>query len=107
MRVSKWVDFGQEIEIEFGMEDVKIALGEAFGKVGEDRTFRDLGEGEPHSPHHILDALNSVGRFLNSFKDEEIAILNDAQRETISKFLAKASEHFAAKQAQTSRAGTP
>ena len=94
MKVSKWVDFGQEVDVEISTEDIRAALGESFGKVGEDRVMRDLGDDQPYSPHHVTSAFNSIAQFLKALRDEQIAILTDKQREIIAGFLREASERF-------------
>lgn len=89
MRVSKWVDMGQEVEIEIGMEEIRAALSECFAVVTDDR----LGEEGPNRAE-VAYALNSVGTFLNALTIEHIGKLNSAQRETIRIFLLTQAERF-------------
>ena len=88
MKIYKWVDFGQEVAVDIGAEDISGVLAEAFSKVEEDQ----LGESLPI--HYVFRSMNYIGAFLNGFKDEHIAMLTEAQRKTISGFLAKAAERF-------------
>jgi len=94
MKVSKWVDMAQEVQIEIGMEDVRAALNEAFYEVTrEDR----LGEPGPNNSEIML-AFNNIGGFLRAFTDEQIAQLKPAARKVIGEFLAEQSKRFAAQE---------
>lgn len=99
MKVSKWVDFGQEVEVELSMEDVRAALSEAFHEVTrEDR----LGEPGPTNGE-VMMAFNNLAGFLRAFTDEQIAQMKPAQREVIGKFLAEQAARYAAGAANLKR----
>ena len=87
MKVSKWVESSQEVEIEIGADDISIALSEAFARVPRDC------DDHPNR-NDVLSAFSSIGRFLAAFKDEHIAELNDAQRKMIREFLLKQGGRF-------------
>jgi hypothetical protein len=89
VKINKWVDMGQEVEVEIGADDIRIALAEAFAVVTQDR----LGEEGPNR-FDIMRALNAIGAFLNAMTDEQIALLSDAVRHQVQTYLAKASERF-------------
>lgn len=89
VKVSKWVDMGQEVEVEIGLDDIRAAMGEAFNVVAED----PLGEEGPNR-FDIMRALNDIGAFLNAMTDEQIALLNEAARKSVRTYLATASERF-------------
>lgn len=89
MKVSKWVDMGQEVTIEIGMEDVRAALSESFHEVTQDR----LGEPGPKCGELKM-ALSSIATFLNALTDEHIALLNNHQRKVIEHFLSASAARF-------------
>jgi quinol monooxygenase YgiN len=89
MKVSKWVDLGQEVEIDITAEDVRHALSEAFAVVTEDR----LGEEGPNR-YDVMRTLNDIAAFLNGLTDEHIALLNHHQRAACADLFAKSSERF-------------
>lgn len=102
MRVSKWVDFGQEVDIEIDFRDVQSAMGEAFERATEDR----LGE-EP-SRADISRAINMVGTFLKALPDAHIAVLGSEGRKIVHDFLLEHAARFteATNGTEPSRAGT-
>lgn len=87
MRVTKWVDMGADVEIEIGADDVRRALDEAFSETEQRLEYAV-------NIHDVLRAFNSIGQFLNALTDEQIALLNDAQRKVIGAFLNKAASRF-------------
>jgi len=89
MRVTKWVDLGQEVEIEIGADDIRLALAEAFANVTNDR----LGEEGPNRAE-IAYTLNSIGAYLKAMTAEHIALLTSAQRETIKLFLTEQAKRY-------------
>lgn len=92
MKVSKWVDFGQEVEVELSMEDVRAALNEAFYEVTrEDR----LGEPGPTNGE-VMMAFNNIGGFLRALTGQQIAQMKPTQREVIGKFLAEQATRYMA-----------
>ena len=89
MKVSKWVDFGQDVQIDIGVEDVRSALNEAFHVVSADR----LGEPGPNRPE-VSYALNDIAIFLKAMRDEHIAKLTPGVREKVAAFLMEQSVRF-------------
>ena len=89
MKVSKWVDMGQEVDVEIGADDIRCALAEAFAVATEDR----LGEEGPNR-NDVMYALNSIGAFLKGLTDEQIALLSPAQHRIIGEFLYDQSKRF-------------
>jgi hypothetical protein len=89
MRVRKWVDFGQEVDVEIGMEDVRAALSESFGEVTQDR----LGEPGPNRGE-LTSALSHIATFLRALTAEHIALLNAEQRKVVKGFLSDSAERF-------------
>lgn len=89
MKVTKWVDMGQEVEVEVGADDIRGALAEAFAVVTEDR----LGESGPNR-NDVMLAMNSMAAFLNALTDGQIGLFNIAQRTFIESFLVKAAARF-------------
>jgi hypothetical protein len=87
MRVEKWVDFSQTVEIEIGADDVSAAISEAFAKVE-----RDIDD--TPNRHDVLRCFTHIGTFLNAVKEEHIALLTDVQRKTIREFLNKNGARF-------------
>lgn len=82
MRIEKWVDFGQEVTVEIGVEDVRGALAEAFANVTNDR----LGEEKP-TARDVMRCFNLIATFLVALTDEQIGMLNDAQQRIIREYL--------------------
>lgn len=89
MKVSKWVDMGQEVDVEISVEDIRCALAEAFSAVTEDR----LGEPGP-SRQDIARALNLIAQFLKALTDGQIDMLTFGQRFAIEKFLSEQTVRF-------------
>jgi hypothetical protein len=90
MKVSKWVDMGQEVDVEIGADDIRCALAEAFAVVTEDR----LGEEGPNR-NDVTYALNSIGAFLKALTDDQIALLGKPSRKLIKEFLETQAKRFA------------
>jgi hypothetical protein len=93
MKLTKWIEVSQEVEISMGLEDVRAALGESFAdyKAGTER------RGEDGYMAGFLSCLNSIAQFLNAVTDEQIAALNLSQKKTISGFLLRAAGKFSPK----------
>jgi hypothetical protein len=89
VRVTKWVDMGQDVEVEISVEDIRAALSEAFEGITKDR----LGEEGP-SREDVARVLNSIAAFLNAITDKQIASLTPAQRAAVAPYLAKAAARF-------------
>jgi len=85
MRISKWVDFGAEVDIEIDFHDVRAALGEAMARVTEER-FEEGFEEVP-TRFDVARALDSIGTFFNALTDEQIGLLTDAQQKLCADFL--------------------
>ena len=90
MRVEKWVDFGQNVTVEIGMDDIRAALAECFEVVTRDR----LGESGPNRAD-ILRALSSISSFLEALTDKQIGMLTDSQKAVIHDFLREQATRFA------------
>ena len=89
MQIRKWVDMGQEVKVEIGMEDIRAALSECFETVTQDR----LGEEGPNRAEVVM-AINSIANFLNALTDSHIEKLTDVQRDVIHNFLSRSAERF-------------
>jgi ABC-type transporter Mla subunit MlaD len=84
MKVSKWIETSQEIEIDVGADDINAALREAFATPNQ----------KDGQAHDVLRALNTVATFLNAFDTTLIDRLTFGQRLTIEKFLRNAADRF-------------
>lgn len=90
MRITKVVDFGSgEIEVDIDAGDISAVLSEAFAVVRSDKFD------ERPDRRAVARALNDVGVFLDSLKDEHIALLGGAVRSTVAQFLQKGAGRFA------------
>ena len=89
MKVSKWVDMGQDVEVEIGADDIRYALSEAFSRVIQD----PLGEAGP-TRKDVTRALNDIATFLNALTDPQIDLLNLGQRSAVHAHLLKTAERF-------------
>lgn len=94
MRVSKWVDFGTEVEVLIDANDVRAAVREAWDRVTMDR----LGEDGP-TRAEVLRTLNDTGVFLKAITDDQIQDMTSAQRQTIWAFLLQQAERYEPKEA--------
>lgn len=91
MKITKWVDIpSQEVEIEIGLDDIRIALSKAFGAA---LPRNDENDESPTSLDVML-ALASIGSFLRALTDEQIATLMPSQRVVIATFLAEQAKRF-------------
>ncbi len=89
MKVTKWIDFSQEVTIEIGSDDIRVALSEAFANA------LPIGKGrEEPSRQDILIAFNAAGAFMRAMTDEDIALMLSAQRAVIAKFLGEEARRF-------------
>jgi hypothetical protein len=88
MKIRKWIDASQEIEVDIGADDIRAALAEACGVVNRTRP------GDGPSRQDILIALNNIGAFLRAITDNQISMLTFGQRSTVWKFLREHSERF-------------
>jgi hypothetical protein len=88
MKITKWVDMGEEVEVEVSTEDIRAALAESFAEVTKDLL------GELPSTFPVVSALSDIGKFLRALSDEQIALLNPAQRRVVGQFLAEQAARF-------------
>lgn len=84
MKITKWVDMSQEVEVEIGIDDVRAALAESFAEVAKD--FSGTAA--------MLLAFNRIGTFLRAVTSEHINMLEAHQRQTIGNFLAEQAKRF-------------
>ena len=82
MRITKWVEFSQEVEISLGAEDISSLLSESL-----------ISEGQ-ETVQGVLYALNSIATFLRAIGDKQIAAMRPIQRRTVATFLAQQSGRF-------------
>lgn len=93
MKVSKWVDMGQEVEIEVGVEDIRGALAECFARVTDDNY---LGEREANRAE-ISMAFSTLAEFLRAVSERQIDMLTHEQRRIIKQFLVEQGERYSAR----------
>ena len=92
MRIYKWVDMGQEVEIEIGADDIRLALAEAFAAVTtEDHKW--IG-GEVPNQNDVMKALNSIGAFLKALTDDQIDMLSEPALKICGSFLEEQSKRY-------------
>ncbi len=96
MKVRKWVELSEEVEVEVSVEDIRLAMGEAMEPVIRDRN----GEEGP-SINQVLYAINAMAIFLNAITDSQISMLKLGQLSVISAFLRKAADRFAVPETHT------
>ncbi len=89
MKITKWVDFGCEVDVDISSDDIRAALSESFSEATRD----NLGE-PPPGPRDVLRALNGMAAFLNALTNEQISALTPGQRKVVASFLAGAAERF-------------
>ena len=77
MKVTKFVSFDQEVDIDLSVEEITQAICE-----------------DPDSAKVIFYGLNNVGAFLKAIPDDEILKLSIDQRKCIRAFLADQSVRF-------------
>ena len=77
MKVFKWVEWAQEVEIEIGSEDVHAVFTEPSATLRE-----------------VLYQMNSIAVFLKGLPKERIEEFTDGQREVCSNFLMEQAERF-------------
>ncbi len=82
MKISKWVDMGQEVEIDIDVDDIHSALAEAFSNITEDR----LGEEKP-TTRDVLRVFNTIAQFLKAITDEQIAGMAPVPAGVVATFL--------------------
>jgi hypothetical protein len=82
MKVTKWVEFSQEVEISLGVEDISSLLSESL-----------ISERQ-ETIQGVLYALNSIATFLRAIGDKQIAAMHPIHRRTVATFLAQQSGRF-------------
>jgi len=85
MKVTKWVHFGQEVEINISMHDIREALTEALGSPA-------TSEHEPMKA--VFACLAQTTTFYRAITDEQIVLMNDNQRKLIGQFLSEQADRF-------------
>ena len=89
MKVSKWVDMGQEVEIEIGIDDIRATLSECF-----DRATRDELDGKGPNRQQIIYAIDTLAKCLRALTDRHIDCLTHEQRKIIETFLFEQSKRY-------------
>ena len=79
MRITKWIDIQQEVEIDISWEDINNHLRSMMAR---------------QAPHRILGALNDIACFFRSIPSEIISDITDSQRRVIKGFLLEQAERF-------------
>ena len=87
MKITKWVECSQEVEVHIGADDIRWALSEAFSRVERDIDDRP-------NRHDATAALGAIGSFLVGLTDDRIALLKDSQRKIVAEFLAARARRF-------------
>jgi hypothetical protein len=88
MKVEKYVQVAETVEVDIDMDDIREALTEAFAGV-----TRDM-RGEKLYPNQVLRAFNLIAEFLNALTDEHIGMMVPAQKAICAQFLTKAAARF-------------
>lgn len=89
MKVRKYVELAEEVEVNISADDIRAALAEAFEVVTRDR----LGEEGPNR-NDVLMALGYIATFFNALTAEQIDTMTLAQRSTVWVYLLKSAERF-------------
>jgi hypothetical protein len=79
MKIKKWIDYSQEVEIDLSSEDISLILGECEGADGVKNTFYEI---------------NSIATFLKGIPDSIITEMSDGQKEAISAFFEEQGKRF-------------
>jgi hypothetical protein len=77
MKITKYVCFDREVEIDITVEEITQAIYE-----------------EPDCMRNVLYGLNNVGMFLKAVPDSVISKLTEAQRKTIREFITEQASRF-------------
>ena len=88
MKITKFIDLGQEVEVEISAEDVAQSLAEDFAIANRETI------GEKPLRFDLVRALNSMAVFLNALTDEQIALLEPKPRKLVREFLHRAALRF-------------
>lgn len=92
MRVTKWIDVSQEVEIEIGTDEIQNAIKGWF----------DSG-----ADHNVKSALNDIAKFMKCISDEQIEKMGPASKAIVGKFLAEQSARFTSINPVKVRSGDP
>ena len=77
MKIQKWVDYSQEVEIELSAEDIQLIF-----------------DSDSDSLPSIFRCLNSVAAFLKGISDGKIEEMDPGQRKVITEFLTTQAARF-------------
>lgn len=88
MKVSKWVDFGQEVDVDINLQDISAAIGEAWERVTVERF-----EEEP-TRNDVIQAMSRSLTYFKALKDEQIALLLPEQRQRCAELLSETADRF-------------
>lgn len=88
MKVTKWVDMGQEVAVEIGTDDIRCALSEAFANVTEPQ-FEEVP-----NRYDVTRAIDSMAKFLKAMTDEHIELLGEPSKKIVRDFLLITAERF-------------
>jgi len=91
MKVTKWVDFGADVDIYIDLRDVQAAIAEAY-----ERANRDDLDSELPWRADVAQAIVRTISFLKALTDEQIGVLNDIQRKLIADALSEQVGRFMA-----------
>jgi hypothetical protein len=89
MKIKKWVEFSEEVEISIDYTDVRAAITEAFSRITPD----------PDEQHpcrfDVINSFNNIGTFFAAITDEQILLMLPGQRKVIADFLGRQAERIA------------
>lgn len=76
MKIEKWVEFGQEIEIDINAEDISLILGESG------------------TPKDVMWEINKIANYMKGIPEKLINELPDTTREVIKTFFKEQAKRF-------------
>ncbi len=88
MKISKYIDIQQEIEVDVTSEEIAQAFDES-----------------PDSFRHALSGINNCARFVKAITPEMIAQMNEASRKVIADFFAEQAARFSSNNRDEQRRG--
>ena len=91
MKVRTWIDVSQEVDVVIDLEDISAAVAESLARVH----ITDDLDGSPVSLVGFTDFINVIAKCLKGVTDEQIALLNEAQRALIRTHLEEQAERYA------------
>ena len=77
MKISKWVTYDAEVEVDISLEDIVTAIRE-----------------DTDSLENVLRGLNNTLNFIKAIPDSLIADFNDGQRKVVREYLSKEALRF-------------